>query len=73
MCELFFFFFYEMSIVFQFFILSTADPPLKLFGYFYLRLSSLLKKIVELAEILIVRHSCFIIGSPGSGKTTVWK
>lgn len=29
-------------------------------------------KTVQLSEILEVRHSCFIIGNPGSGKTTVW-
>jgi dynein heavy chain len=30
-------------------------------------------KAVQLSEILEVRHSCFIIGNPGSGKTAVWK
>ena len=30
-------------------------------------------KCVQLAEILEVRHCCFIIGNPGSGKTAVWK
>jgi len=30
-------------------------------------------KIVQLAEILEVRHCCFIIGPPGCGKTAVWK
>ena len=30
-------------------------------------------KCVQLAEILEVRHCCFIIGAPGSAKTTVWK
>jgi len=30
-------------------------------------------KCVQFAEILVVRHSCFIIGNPGSGKTSVWK
>lgn len=29
-------------------------------------------KVVNLSEILQVRHCCFILGSPGSGKTTVW-
>ncbi len=32
-----------------------------------------LLKCVQLAEILEVRHCCFIIGNPGSGKTAVWK
>jgi dynein heavy chain len=30
-------------------------------------------KALQLSEILEVRHSCFIIGNPGSGKTVVWK
>ena len=30
-------------------------------------------KALQLSEILEVRHSCFIIGNPGSGKTAVWK
>lgn len=30
-------------------------------------------KALQLYEILEVRHSCFIIGNPGSGKTVVWK
>lgn len=30
-------------------------------------------KVVQLAEILEVRHCCFVIGPPGCGKTTVWK
>jgi dynein heavy chain len=30
-------------------------------------------KVVSLAEILEVRHCCFIIGPPGCGKTSVWK
>lgn len=29
-------------------------------------------KVVNLSEILQVRHCCFILGSPGAGKTTVW-
>ena len=29
-------------------------------------------KCVQLAEILEVRHCCFIIGNPGCSKTTVW-
>jgi dynein heavy chain len=29
-------------------------------------------KCVNYAEILEVRHSCFIIGNPGCGKTAVW-
>ena len=30
-------------------------------------------KCVQLSEILEVRHCCFVIGSPGCGKTTIWK
>lgn len=30
-------------------------------------------KVVQLAEILEVRHCCFVIGPPGCGKTAVWK
>ena len=30
-------------------------------------------KVIQLSEILEVRHCCFVIGPPGSGKTTVWK
>jgi len=30
-------------------------------------------KVVQLEEILQVRHSCFIIGNPGCGKTAIWK
>lgn len=32
-----------------------------------------MKKCVEMAEILDVRHCMFVIGPPGSGKTSVWK
>jgi len=32
-----------------------------------------LMKCVNYAEILEVRHSCFIIGNPGCGKTAVWQ
>ena len=30
-------------------------------------------KVIQLAEILEVRHCCFIIGPSGSGKTEVWR
>lgn len=30
-------------------------------------------KVIQLSEILEVRHCVFIIGVPGSGKSTVWK
>jgi len=30
-------------------------------------------KVVQLAEILVVRHCCFIIGSTGCSKSSVWK
>eukprot|EP00744_Colponema_vietnamica_P000937 GILI01001621.1.p1 GENE.GILI01001621.1~~GILI01001621.1.p1 ORF type:complete len:2798 (-),score=990.63 GILI01001621.1:124-7776(-) len=30
-------------------------------------------KVVQLSEILEVRHCCFVIGPPGCGKTTVWQ
>jgi len=30
-------------------------------------------KVVQLSEILEVRHCCFVIGPPGCGKTAVWK
>ena len=29
-------------------------------------------KCVQLAEILVVRHCCFIIGNPGCAKSTIW-
>jgi dynein heavy chain len=32
-----------------------------------------IKKIVEMAEILGVRHSLFLIGVPGTCKTAIWK
>ena len=31
------------------------------------------QKCVELAEILVVRHCMFVIGTPGVAKTTIWK
>ncbi|MCJ8738612.1 hypothetical protein PDJAM_G00037770 [Pangasius djambal] len=34
---------------------------------------SFVLKVVQLEELLAVRHSVFIIGSAGSGKTQVWK
>ena len=30
-------------------------------------------KCVQLAEILVVRHSVFIIGNPGCGKSAIWR
>lgn len=30
-------------------------------------------KVIQLKEILEVRHCCFIIGPPGCGKTSIWK
>jgi len=30
-------------------------------------------KCVQLAEILVVRHCCFIIGNPGCAKTAIWE
>lgn len=30
-------------------------------------------KVVQLDELLIVRHSVFIVGNSGSGKTQIWK
>ena len=30
-------------------------------------------KVVQLAEILVVRHCCFIIGTTGCSKSAVWK
>jgi dynein heavy chain len=30
-------------------------------------------KCVQLAEILDVRHSVFIIGNPGCGKSSIWR
>jgi dynein heavy chain len=35
--------------------------------------TGLLPKCVQFHEILDVRHSVFIIGEPGSAKTTIWK
>lgn len=35
--------------------------------------SEFIKKIVEMAEILGVRHSLFLIGVPGTSKTAIWK
>jgi len=32
-----------------------------------------IQKCVELAEILVVRHCMFVIGTPGVAKTTIWK
>ena len=32
-----------------------------------------IQKCVELAEILIVRHCMFVIGTPGVAKTAIWK
>jgi dynein heavy chain len=32
-----------------------------------------IQKCVELYELLVVRHSVFIIGVPGSAKSTIWK
>lgn len=34
---------------------------------------SFVLKVVQLKEILDVRHCCFLIGPPGCGKTQVWK
>lgn len=31
------------------------------------------KLCVNFSEILEVRHSCFIIGNPGCGKSALWK
>lgn len=31
------------------------------------------RKCIQLSEILVVRHCCFIIGIPGTAKTTVWR
>jgi dynein heavy chain len=33
----------------------------------------LIPKCIQFHEILVVRHSVFIIGDPGSAKTTIWK
>lgn len=30
-------------------------------------------KIVQLGELLVVRHCVFVMGPPGAGKTSVWK
>jgi dynein heavy chain len=32
-----------------------------------------IQKCVELAEILVVRHCMFVIGTPGVAKSTIWK
>ncbi|MES1909576.1 MAG: hypothetical protein MHM6MM_002292 [Cercozoa sp. M6MM] len=32
-----------------------------------------LQKVAELGELLEIRHSVFVIGGPGTGKTEVWK
>ena len=34
---------------------------------------SFILKCVQLSEILDVRHSVFIIGNPGTAKSTIWK
>jgi dynein heavy chain len=34
---------------------------------------SFILKCVQLSEILDVRHSVFIVGSPGCAKSTIWK
>jgi dynein heavy chain len=39
----------------------------------YVNEDSFVIKIVQLKEILEVRHCCFVIGPPGCGKTAVWK
>jgi dynein heavy chain len=38
----------------------TPDPEFRL-------------KIVQLAELLEIRHSVFVMGNPGAGKTTTWQ
>ncbi len=39
----------------------------------YIAEDSFALKCVQLSEILEVRHCCFVIGSPGCGKTTIWQ
>jgi len=34
---------------------------------------SFIQKCVELADILVVRHCMFVIGTPGVAKTAIWK
>jgi dynein heavy chain len=34
---------------------------------------SFVLKVVQLSEILDVRHSVFIVGTPGTAKSTIWK
>lgn len=41
--------------------------------YHYTRLCNLFYQVVQLEEILEVRHSVFIVGNAGTGKTQVWK
>lgn len=30
-------------------------------------------KVVQLSELLAIRHCVFVMGSPGAGKSTTWK
>lgn len=39
----------------------------------YLPEDGFVLKYVQLDEILVVRHSVFIIGNPGCGKSAIWK
>lgn len=32
-----------------------------------------IKKVVQLGELLEIRHCVFLMGPPGAGKTTTWK
>lgn len=62
-----------------------ADPPSKFNQQLYQRVKESTKaaklqaeelfviKCIQLSEILEVRHSVFIVGPPGCGKTEVWK
>jgi dynein heavy chain len=32
-----------------------------------------IQKVLQLAEIMVIRHSIFIMGNPGAQKTTCWR